>query len=86
MKLLNKEVRIETTNWCNASCITCPRDQLSRKRTTMDYNHFVTLVMEAYELGAETISPFGYGEPLMDERIADKVAFCSRMGLSLIHI
>jgi len=81
MNLINPEVRIETTNSCNANCITCPREQMTRQKITMDYNHFATLVMEAYELGAETISPFGYGEPLMDNRIADKIAFCSRMGL-----
>jgi radical SAM protein with 4Fe4S-binding SPASM domain len=79
--LINKEVRIETTNFCNASCITCPRDQMTRQKMTMDYNHFCTLVLEAYELGAELISPFGYGEPLMDKMIADKIAFCSRLGL-----
>ena len=81
MELKNKEVRIETTNWCNASCITCPREHMSREKETMNYNHFCTLVMESYELGATSISPFGYGEPLMDARIADKIAFCTRMGL-----
>ena len=80
-RLINKEVRIETTNFCNAHCATCPREKMTRQKITMDYNHFCTLVLEAYELGAELISPFGYGEPLMDDRIADKIAFCSRMGL-----
>jgi len=79
--LVNKEVRIETTNFCNGKCIICPRDRMTRQKTTMDYNHFCTLVLEAYELGAELISPFGYGEPLMDDRIEDKIAFCSRLGL-----
>ena len=81
MKLINSEFRIETTNFCNAKCITCPRDQMTRQKVTMPYNHFCNLVVQAYELGATDISPFGYGEPLMDSGIAEKIAFCTRMGL-----
>jgi len=81
MKLVNPEVRIETTNLCNAKCLTCPRDEMTRKKVTMSYDHFCKLVVESYELGATSISPFGYGEPLLDKRIVDKIAFCSRMGL-----
>lgn len=80
-KLINDEVRIETTNRCNIHCITCPRDQMTRPKKTMPYNHFCDLVTQSYELGAETISPFGYGEPLMDKGIGKKIEFCSRMGL-----
>ena len=81
MKLINPEVRIETTNFCNANCVTCPRDQMTRQKITMDYSHFCTLVLDAHHLGAETISPFGYGEPLMDKGIAKKIEFCSELGL-----
>jgi len=81
MNLINKEVRIETTNFCNAKCIMCPRDEMTRPRVTMGYDHFTDLVTQAYEMGATLISPFGFGEPLMDKDIVDKIAFCSRMGL-----
>jgi radical SAM protein with 4Fe4S-binding SPASM domain len=47
----------------------------------MSYNHFCNLVVQAYELGATDISPFGYGEPFMDKGLAEKVGFCTRMGL-----
>jgi len=81
MKLINKEVRIETTNFCNAKCVMCPRDEMTRPKVTMGYGHFADLVVQAYELGAKLIAPFGFGEPLIDPTIADKVAFCTRMGL-----
>ena len=81
MGLINPEVRIETTNKCNGHCITCPRDQMTREKVTMDYSHFCNLVMEARELGATDISPFGYGEPLMDKDIGKKIEFCSDLGL-----
>ena len=82
MILINPEVRIETTNKCNASCITCPRDQMERQKVTMDYSHFCTLVLEAHHLGATDISPFGYGEPLMDKGLEKKIEFCSNLGLN----
>ncbi|MFX0194547.1 MAG: radical SAM/SPASM domain-containing protein [Candidatus Hodarchaeota archaeon] len=81
MQLTNPEVRIETTNYCNTHCLTCPRDKMTRPKMTMEYKHFCNLVVQAYELGATTISPFGYGEPLMDKGLEKKIAFCSRMGL-----
>ena len=81
MKLINGEVRIETTNLCNAKCIICPREKLTRPLTTMDMQHFNKLVAEAKSLGAESISIFGYGEPLLDKGIADKIKLCTDFGL-----
>jgi len=81
MKLINPEVRIENTNFCNANCIICPRDQMTRKKVTMSNRHFNILVEQAIELGAKTISIFGYGEPLMDRGIINKVAYCTKRGL-----
>lgn len=77
MKLENPEVRIETTNRCNAKCIMCPRDQMTRVQTTMPMDHFKDLVMQSKKLHAKLISPFGYGEPFMDKGIIEKVKFCS---------
>jgi len=81
MELINKEVRIETTNLCNGNCIMCPRNKMTRPKVTMSYTKFCNLVVQSYEMGAELISPFGFGEPLLDEDIADKIEFCTRMGL-----
>ena len=81
MELINKEIRIETTNFCNANCVMCPRDEMTRPKVTMEYRHFCYLVAQAHEMGATLISPFGFGEPLMDPDIVEKVAFCSKIGL-----
>jgi len=80
-KIINPEVRIESTSHCNFHCIICPRDELTRPRTTMPLEHFKKLVREAKELGAELISIFGFGEPLMDRGLAEKVQFCTDLGL-----
>jgi len=81
MQLTNPEVRIENTNLCNASCIICPRDQMTRKKTTMNNRHFNYLVDQVVQLGAKSVSIFGFGEPLLDQGIINKVAYCTKRGL-----
>ena len=81
MKLINPEVRIETTNKCNAHCLTCPREKLTRKQTVMPHDHFCNLVNQSYDLGATLISVFGYGEPLLDGGIYKKIAYCTGLGI-----
>ncbi len=81
MQLVNKEVRIETTNKCQARCEMCSHDKMTRSKVTMSNGHFRYLVLQAQELGATLISPFGFGEPLMDPEIAEKIRFCTIVGL-----
>ena len=81
-KLINKEVRLENTNLCNAHCVMCPRDQMTRAKTTMEYAGFCNIVDQCAELGARTVSVFGYGEPLLDTGVAAKVDYCSARGLN----
>ena len=81
MKLTNTEVRIETTNKCQARCEMCSHDKMTRSKHTMSNGHFRYLALQAQELGATLISPYGFGEPLMDPDIAEKIRFCSIIGL-----
>lgn len=81
MKLINPECRIETTNVCNASCSMCARDEMTRSQGFMEVSFFKHLVEQAKEMGATTISPFGFGEPLLDSRLAEKIAICEDLGL-----
>ena len=80
-KLEHPEVRIETTNRCNAACVMCPREKMTRPKTTMSMEHFCYLVDQAEALGAKMVSCFGYGEPLMDPEIFDKIAYCTKNGM-----
>jgi len=81
MKLINKEVRIENCSLCNSRCIICPREKMTRKQMVMSNEKFENLVDQSVELGAETISVFGYGEPLLDKGIVDKIRYCNLKGL-----
>ena len=80
-KLICPEVRIETSSKCRAKCTICPREKLTRKKMVMPLGHFADLVSQVSALGAKTISCFGYGEPMEDDAIQEKVRYCSGLGL-----
>ena len=82
MKLRNPEIRIENTTLCNAHCIMCPREKLTRPLTTMCNGLFAYILEQAVELGATDVTVFGYGEPLMDPGLADKIALATDKGLT----
>lgn len=81
MRLKNKEVRIENSSVCQAHCTYCPREKLTRSRVAMSNKHFFDLVNQSKDLGADTISIFGYGEPLTDSGITMKAAYAKDCNL-----
>jgi radical SAM protein with 4Fe4S-binding SPASM domain len=80
-KLINPEIRIETTNACQGRCIICPREQMTRPVTTMCWGHFVSIIDQADRIGAKAVSLFGFGEPLLDRGLVEKLQFVTKMGL-----
>jgi MoaA/NifB/PqqE/SkfB family radical SAM enzyme len=80
-KLINPEVRIETTTHCNASCTICPREKLTRPKINMLFDDFINLVDQAKDMGAKTIGVFGFGEPLTDMGLEEKISYCRLRGL-----
>jgi len=83
-KLACPEARIETTTLCNGECTICPRDKMTRPQVTMPMSHFIRVVDQVKELGATTVSVFGYGEPLMDGGFAQKIQYCTEKGLKTL--
>ena len=81
-RLINGEARIETSNKCNAHCTICPREKMTREKKVMCYGVFCNLVDQVRDLGAETISLFGYGEPLTDPGLEDKIEYCTSFRLN----
>ena len=77
MRLRSKELRIETTSKCNAKCIMCPREKMTRPLVTMPTGHFKYLASQGHALGVQTVSLFGHGEPLLDNELSDKIRYCS---------
>lgn len=81
-KLVNPDARIETTTRCNANCTICSRDTFTRPIITMPNAVLENIVKRVEPLGAEMISLFGFGEPLCDREIEEKVFICSDIGLN----
>jgi hypothetical protein len=63
---------IENTNLCNADCVICPRETLSRKRGFMDFGLFEKIIKEASSESHKPVTHLhGFGEPLLDKLLPD---------------
>lgn len=87
-QLLHPEVRYEVTDHCNASCIMCPRDEHEhgREHGIMDQAMYEKSIDEVTALGAKMVVLTGFGEPMLDKRLEDKVAYAKKKGLSTYFI
>lgn len=87
-ELLHPEVRYEVTDNCNASCIMCPRDkhEHGREHGIMDQAQYEKSIDEVVQLGAKKVVLTGFGEPMLDKRLEDKIAYAHGKGLSTYFI
>jgi sulfatase maturation enzyme AslB (radical SAM superfamily) len=87
-RLLHPEVRYEVTDHCNATCIMCPRDkhEHGREHGIMDQAKYEKSIDEVVGLGAKKIVLTGFGEPMLDRKLEDKIAYASRKGLTTYFI
>jgi MoaA/NifB/PqqE/SkfB family radical SAM enzyme len=87
-RLLHPEVRYEVTDNCNASCIMCPRDkhEHGREHGIMDQAKYQKSIDEVVKLGAQKIVLTGFGEPMLDKRLEDKIAYAHSKGLQTYFI
>ena len=83
-RLLHTEVRYETTDHCNATCIMCPRDlhEHGREHGVMAFDEYASSIDEIVPMGARKVVLTGFGEPLMDSTLSQKVAYAHDRGLS----
>jgi MoaA/NifB/PqqE/SkfB family radical SAM enzyme len=82
-RIRHPEVRYEVTDHCNAECIMCPRDshKLARPHGVMDLEKYKTSIDEVLELGCKQVVLTGFGEPLVDKRLEQKVEYAHNKGL-----
>lgn len=83
-RLLHPEVRYEVTDHCNATCIMCPRDKHAegREHGIMAQEPYEKSIDEVVALGARKVVLTGFGEPMLDKRLEQKVAYAKSKGLS----
>ena len=82
-RLRHPEVRYEVTDHCNAECIMCPREEhkLGRPHGIMDLEKCKASIDEVVELGCKQVLLQGFGEPLIDKRLEEKIAHAKNRGL-----
>lgn len=81
-----KTVRIETTNHCQADCVFCPRSTIGRAKANMKQDVFETVVKQCVEGGTRLVHLHGYGEPLIDKQLADRITYCKDQGIPRVKI
>jgi MoaA/NifB/PqqE/SkfB family radical SAM enzyme len=83
-RLRHPEVRYEVTDHCNAVCIMCPRDKHEdgRPHGIMDLEKYKRSIDEIVALGATKIVLTGFGEPLIDRTLEQKIAYAKAKNLN----
>lgn len=81
-------VHIENTNACNASCIICPREKMSRQIGVMEFPLFAKIVDEC-ALKTSQLSELhlhGYGECLLENDFCRKISYAKAKGIKTTYI
>jgi len=79
--LQHPEVRYEVTDLCNAHCIMCPREKHTRPHGVMDQAKYEASIDEVIQLGAKRVVLTGFGEPMLDKGLENKISYAKSKGL-----
>jgi radical SAM protein with 4Fe4S-binding SPASM domain len=85
-KLQSREIRFEVTNMCNARCIMCPREKMTRPKGILDMGLYMRTLDEACELGATIVSLENFGETFMDPLFFERAAYAKGKGMDVFTI
>jgi MoaA/NifB/PqqE/SkfB family radical SAM enzyme len=78
---------IENTNHCNAECVMCPRELLSRKRGFMDLGLFEKIIREVSGLRRQPVTHLhGFGEPMLDKLLPERIRLAKACGIKHTYI
>jgi radical SAM protein with 4Fe4S-binding SPASM domain len=77
------EYIVETTAKCNLYCPMCPRETHKQPKEDMPDEIFDRLVRESGS-SAEHMMLIGLGEPLLDDKIFDRIEYCDRHRISTL--
>ena len=78
---------IENTNCCNAQCVMCPRETLTRKRGYMDFGLFEKIMKELSMASRKPVVHLhGFGEPLLDPLLPERIKLAKTCGIKHTYI
>ncbi len=79
-------VDIEGTNACNAKCIMCPHSKMKRKVGVMKWELFEKIVANCVRFKVPEVSLNGFGEPLLDSLLIDRIKYLKKSGVPVVRI
>lgn len=74
-------VALETSAYCNSSCIMCAHRVMKRKKGFMTWSLFKDAVDECVEHEIEILYLSGFSEPFTDKDLDKKIAYASGKGI-----
>src|SRR3990172_2239088 len=74
-------VRVETTDICNANCVTCTREIMTRAMGIMDMALYRKVVDECGANKVNSIHLHNFGEPLTDRLIFERIEYAAKKGI-----
>ena len=80
-------ILIENTNCCNAQCVMCPRETLTRKRGFMEFGLFEKIMKELSSASRKPVVHLhGFGEPLLDESLPERIMLAKTCGIKHTYL
>ena len=80
-------ILIENTNCCNAQCVMCPREKLTRERGFMEFGLFEKIIREVSSAGrTPVVHLHGFGEPLLDESLPERIRLAKACGIKHTYL
>jgi hypothetical protein len=80
-------ILIENTNHCNAQCVMCPRETLTRKRGFMEFGLFEKIIREVSSSSRKPVVHLhGFGEPLLDKLLPERIKLAKTSGIKHTYI
>ena len=80
-------ILIENTNCCNAQCVMCPRETLTRKRGFMEFGLFEKIIREVSSASrTPVVHLHGFGEPLLDELLPERIRLAKTCGIKHTYL
>lgn len=83
---MRNEIRIELTNACQAKCIMCPREQMTRKVGFMKTELYQKIIDNAFDLGIKNVSLEHFGESFLDPHLKERILYAKSKGMYVMTI
>ena len=82
-----RRIHIENTNHCNARCIMCPRDKLTRSTGFIEWELFTKIIDEAAsKWQVQEVHLHGFGEPFLDKTLFKKIRYAKDKGIRCTYL